>query len=103
MVPVWKNSDYAAAKAGVIGFTRNLSFELARHGVTVNAVSPGQIETPATKRHSAEQRAELTAAIPMGRYGQPEDIAAAVAYLASDDAGFVTGHNLVVSGGRGLG
>lgn len=102
MVPVVKNADYAAAKAGVIGFTRNLSFELARHGVTVNAISPGQIETPATKLHSVELRAELTAAIPMGRYGHPEDVASAVAYLASDDAAFVTGHNLVVSGGRGL-
>jgi 2-hydroxycyclohexanecarboxyl-CoA dehydrogenase len=93
--------DYTAAKAGVVGLTRALSVELAPFNVTVNAVSPGQIDTPATRAgHSAELRERMTALIPMGRYGQPDEIAAGVAFLGSDDASFITGQNLIISGGR---
>lgn len=93
--------DYTAAKAGVIGLTRALSVELAPFNVTVNAVSPGQVDTPATRAgHSAELRERMSAMIPLGRYGQPEEIAAGIAFLGSDDASFITGQNLVISGGR---
>lgn len=93
--------DYTAAKAGVIGLTRALSVELAPYNVTVNAVSPGQVDTPATRAgHSPELRERMSALIPLGRYGQPDEIAAGIAFLASDDASFVTGQNLVISGGR---
>ncbi|PZO77512.1 MAG: short-chain dehydrogenase [Mesorhizobium amorphae] len=95
-------ADYAAAKAGVVGFSRVLAAELGPHGVTVNTVSPGAIETPATASHSAEVRGRLLAQVPLGRYGQPSDIAAGIAFLASDDASYITGHNLVISGGRAM-
>lgn len=94
-------SEYAAAKAGVIGLTRVLAVELAPFNVTVNAVSPGQVETPATiTGHSPELKKRMTDLIPLGRYGQPHEIAAGVAFLGSDDASFITGQNLVISGGR---
>lgn len=97
-------ADYTAAKAGVVGLTRALAVELAPFNVTVNAVSPGQVDTPATRAgHSEELRARMSALIPLGRYGQPEEIAAGIAFLASDDASFITGHNLVISGGRAFG
>jgi NAD(P)-dependent dehydrogenase (short-subunit alcohol dehydrogenase family) len=102
LAPTPTFADYAAAKAGVIGFTRVLAIEVAPFGVTVNAISPGPIATPATAQHSPELRKKLIATIPLGDYGKPEDIAAGVAYLASDDAKFVTGHNLVISGGRAI-
>ncbi len=102
LAPTPTFGDYAAAKAGVVGFTRVLAIELAPFGVTVNSVSPGPIATPATKQHSDELRKKIIATIPLGGYGKPEDIAAGVAYLGSDDASFVTGHNLVISGGRSV-
>lgn len=102
LMPTPTFCDYAAAKAGVVGFTRVLAIEVARHGVTVNAVSPGPIETPATAKHPPETRARVSATIPMGRYGQPEDLASAIAFLASDEASFITAQNLVVGGGRGI-
>jgi NAD(P)-dependent dehydrogenase (short-subunit alcohol dehydrogenase family) len=102
LMPTPSFADYAAAKAGVVGFTRVLAIEVAKSGVTVNAVSPGPIATPATAKHPPETTARVLATIPMGRYGQPEDIAAAVLFLASEDAGFITAQNLVVGGGRGI-
>ncbi|MCB1419386.1 MAG: SDR family oxidoreductase [Notoacmeibacter sp.] len=102
LMPTPKFCDYAAAKAGVVGFTRVLAIETAKHGVTVNAVSPGPIETPATAKHPPETRARVEATIPMGHYGLPEDLAAAICFLASDEAKFITAQNLVVGGGRGI-
>ncbi len=97
-------ADYAAAKAGVVGFTRVLAIELAPFGVNVNAISPGPITTPATEqRHTPEFRAKLVTTIPLGRYGDPRDVAGGVAFLASEEAAFITGHNLVISGGRAIG
>jgi 3-oxoacyl-[acyl-carrier protein] reductase len=88
-------ANYAAAKAGLIGMTKTVATEVARRGVTVNAVAPGFIETDMTAEH-AERAAEH---IPARRAGKPEDVAAAVRYLASDDAGYVTGTTLYVDGG----
>ena len=97
-------ADYTAAKAGVVGLTRALAVELAPFNVTVNAVSPGQVDTPATQAgHSPELRAQMSALIPLGRYGEPDEIASGIAFLGSDDASFITGHNLVISGGRAFG
>jgi 3-oxoacyl-[acyl-carrier protein] reductase len=88
-------ANYAAAKAGLIGMTKTVATEVARRGVTVNAVAPGFIETDMTAE-LAERAAEH---IPARRAGKPEDVAAAVRYLASDDAGYVTGTTLYVDGG----
>src|SRR3954470_23416793 len=91
---------YVAAKAGVIGLTKTLAREYASRGVTVNAVSPGYIDTDMTATElPAEKRAELLKTIPLARVGKPEDVAAAVAYLAGPAAGYVTGQVLRVNGG----
>jgi 3-oxoacyl-[acyl-carrier protein] reductase len=90
---------YAASKAGIIGLTKTLAREYASRGVTVNAVAPGFIETDMTSALPDKVREEAIAQTPLGRMGSPEDIAAAVSYLASDEAGFVTGHVLRVNGG----
>ena len=95
-------ANYAAAKAGLIGMTKALAQEVASRGITVNAVAPGFVTTPMTDRLSEQQRAKLTEAIPLGRIGSPEDVAAAVAYLASDEAGWVTGATLHVNGGMAM-
>ena len=92
-------ANYAAAKAGVAGMTRALARELASRGITVNCVAPGFIETDMTSRLPEEQRKALMGQIPLGQLGQPADVAHAVAYLASPQAGYVTGQELHVNGG----
>lgn len=95
-------ANYAAAKAGLIGLTKALAQEVAPRGVTVNAVAPGFVVTPMTEALSEQQKSRISGAIPLARLGQPADIAAAVAYLASDEAGWVTGATLHVNGGMAM-
>jgi 3-oxoacyl-[acyl-carrier protein] reductase len=92
-------ANYAAAKAGLIGLTKSLARELGSRSITVNAVAPGYIETAMTERLPAAAREELSGAIALKRLGTVEDVASAVLYLASEEAGYVTGHVLNVSGG----
>ncbi|MBC7699638.1 3-oxoacyl-ACP reductase FabG [Aquabacterium sp.] len=92
-------SNYAAAKAGVAGMTRALARELGSRNITVNCVAPGFIDTDMTRALTDEQQATLKAQIPLGRLGQPEDIAEAVAFLASPQAAYITGTELHVNGG----
>jgi 3-oxoacyl-[acyl-carrier protein] reductase len=92
-------ANYAAAKAGLLGFTKSLAQELASRAITVNAVAPGFIDTDMTKALTEEQRAALLARVPLGRLGTPEDIAAAVLFLASPQAAYITGETLHVNGG----
>ena len=92
-------ANYAAAKAGVAGMTRALARELGSRGITVNCVAPGFIATDMTAALTDEQQKALAGQIPLGRLGQPADIAHAVAYLASPEAGYVTGQELHVNGG----
>ncbi|MDR5855013.1 3-oxoacyl-ACP reductase FabG [Caballeronia sp. LZ062] len=92
-------ANYAAAKAGVAGMTRALAREIGSRGITVNCIAPGFIDTDMTKVLPEEQRTALTAQIPLGRLGSPEDIAHAVAFLASPFAGYITGTTLHVNGG----
>lgn len=90
---------YAGAKGGVIAFTKSLARETARHGITANVVCPGPTDTPLFRAQAERLQEALLRAIPMGRLGAPEDIAAAISFFASEDAGFVTGQVLSVSGG----
>lgn len=92
-------ANYAASKAGLIGFTKALALEVASRGITVNAVAPGLIDTDMTKAISAGAHDEWAKKIPLQRLGTPEDIAAAVRFLASDEAAYITGHVLSVNGG----
>ena len=92
-------ANYAAAKAGVIGMTKSNSMEFGSRGITVNAVAPGFIDTDMTAAMNEETRAKYAAQIPLGRLGQPEDVAKAVAFLASDDAKYITGQVIGVDGG----
>jgi 3-oxoacyl-[acyl-carrier protein] reductase len=92
-------ANYAAAKAGLVGMTKSLAQECGGRGVTVNIVSPGFIQTAMTDVLSDEQKQRLLGSIPLGRIGRPEDIAASVCFLASDEAGWVTGQTLHVNGG----
>ena len=92
-------ANYAAAKAGIIGFTKSLAREVGSRGITVNAVAPGFIDTDMTRALAEPQRAALNAQIPLGRLGQPADVAAAVAFLCSPDGAYVTGETLHVNGG----
>lgn len=92
-------TNYAAAKAGTIGFTKSLAREVGSRGITVNAVAPGFIQTDMTDALPEEQKQALLATIPLGRLGQVDEIAAAVAFLCSDEAGYITGETLHVNGG----
>jgi 3-oxoacyl-[acyl-carrier protein] reductase len=92
-------ANYAAAKAGIIGFTKSLAREVGSRGITVNAVAPGFIDTDMTRALAEPQRTALNAQIPLGRLGQPTDVAAAVAFLCSPDGAYVTGETLHVNGG----
>ncbi len=92
-------TNYAAAKAGMIGFSKSLAREIGSRNITVNCVAPGFIDTDMTRELSAEQRAALTAQIPLARLGAAEDIAGAVAFLASPAAAYITGATLHVNGG----
>ncbi len=92
-------TNYAAAKAGLLGFTRSLAREVASRGITVNAVAPGFIGTDMTRDLPGAQRDNLLATIPLARLGQPQDIAATVAFLASDSSGYITGETIQVNGG----
>jgi 3-oxoacyl-[acyl-carrier protein] reductase len=92
-------ANYAASKAGLLGLTRSIARELSSRGITVNAVAPGFIETDMTAALTAEQRDALVKQIPLERLGKPEDVAAAVLFLASEAAAYITGQVLVVDGG----
>jgi 3-oxoacyl-[acyl-carrier protein] reductase len=95
-------ANYAAAKAGLVGMTKALAQEVGSRGITANIVAPGFIQTAMTEALSDEQKKRLTDAIPLGRMGQPADVAAAVAYLASAEASWVTGATLHVNGGMSM-
>jgi 3-oxoacyl-[acyl-carrier protein] reductase len=95
-------ANYAAAKAGMIGMTKSLAAEVASRGITVNCVAPGLIETAMTDALSEQQRARLLERVPVGRLGSTADVAAAVGYLASEEAAYVTGHTLHVNGGMAM-
>ena len=92
-------ANYAASKAAIIGMSKSIAAEVATRGITVNCIAPGFIVTAMTDALTDEQRARGTAAIPMGRFGTPEEIGAAAVYLASAEAGYVTGQTLHVNGG----
>ncbi|MDP5040205.1 MAG: SDR family oxidoreductase, partial [Paraglaciecola sp.] len=92
-------ANYAAAKAGVIGFSKSMAREVASRGITVNVVAPGFIDTDMTKALTDEQKAAIFKDIPTNRLGKPEEIAAAVVFLTSDEAGYITGETLHVNGG----
>ncbi len=92
-------ANYVASKAGLIGLTKTLAQELASRTITVNAVAPGFIETDMTNVLSEEVKTKLLGSIPLKRLGKPEDIAAAVRFLASEEASYITGHVLDVNGG----
>jgi len=92
-------ANYAAAKAGMIGFSKSLAREVGSRGITINVVAPGFIDTDMTSALTAAQKESLQAQIPLSRLGLPADIAAAVAFLASPEAGYITGETLHVNGG----
>ncbi len=92
-------TNYAATKAGIIGFSKALAREVASRSITVNVVAPGLIDTDMTRDISSDAQATWASAIPLGRLGTPEDVAAAVCFLASDAAGYITGQVLAVNGG----
>ena len=95
-------TNYAASKAGMIGFSKSLAAEVASRGITVNVVAPGFIETPMTDVLTDDQKSALLTSVPSGRLGQGSEIAAAVVYLASQEAGYVTGATLHVNGGMAM-
>jgi len=92
-------ANYAAAKAGMMGFTKSLAREVGSRGITVNCIAPGLIDTDMTRAMSEAQQATILAAVPLGRFGQPEEIAGTVVFLASPAAAYITGETLHVNGG----
>ena len=92
-------ANYAAAKAGIIGFTKSLAREVGSRNITANVIAPGFIDTDMTRALTEAQRTNLSAQVPLGRLGQPDDIAAAVSFLASPGASYITGETLHVNGG----
>jgi len=96
-------ANYAASKAGLVGFARSLARELGSRNITFNVVAPGFVDTDMTRALTDEQRTEIVSQVPMGRYGQPDEIAATVRFLASDDASYITGAVIPVDGGLGMG
>ena len=95
-------ANYAASKAGLVGMSKSLAYEVASRGITVNAVAPGFITTAMTDKLTHDQKAGILAQVPAGRMGEPSEIAAAVLYLASDEAGYVTGATLHINGGMAM-
>jgi len=95
-------ANYAAAKAGLIGMSKSLALELASRGITVNCVAPGFIATPMTDALTDEQKKSILARVPAARLGTPDEIAAGVAFLASDEAGYITGQTLHINGGMAM-
>ena len=95
-------TNYSASKAGIIGFTKALARELGSRGVRANVVAPGYVDTRLTQAISEEMRGMMLANTPLGRLGDPEDVAGAVRFLCSDDASFITGEILLVDGGLGM-
>ncbi|MEL6411571.1 MAG: 3-oxoacyl-[acyl-carrier-protein] reductase [Pseudomonadota bacterium] len=91
--------NYAASKAGMIGLTKSIAYEVASRGITANSIAPGFVATPMTDKLSDEQKTKINGQIPAGRIGNPDEIAAAALYLASKEAGYVTGTTLHVNGG----
>jgi 3-oxoacyl-[acyl-carrier protein] reductase len=94
--------NYAAAKAGLLGLTKALAAEVASRNITVNCVAPGFIQSPMTDTLAEKQRLAILSAVPAGRLGGAEEVAAAVLFLASDEAAYVTGHTLHVNGGMAM-
>lgn len=96
-------ANYAASKAGLVGFARSLARELGSRNITVNVVAPGFVDTDMTRVLTDEQRKSIVGQVPVGRYAQPEEIAASVRFLASDEAAYITGAVIPVDGGLGMG
>lgn len=96
-------ANYAASKAGMVGFARSLARELGSRNITFNVVAPGFVDTDMTRELSDEQRDGIVKQVPLGRYAQPEEIAASVRFLASDEAAYITGAVIPVDGGLGMG
>jgi 3-oxoacyl-[acyl-carrier protein] reductase len=98
----WGQTNYAASKGGIIAFTKSLAQELGSRGVRANVVAPGYIQTQLTDAIPEEAKTQMLELTPLGRFGDPEDVARAVRFLCSDEASFITGEVLVVSGGLGM-
>jgi 3-oxoacyl-[acyl-carrier protein] reductase len=98
----WGQTNYSASKAGMIGFTKSLARELGSRGVRANVVAPGYVKTRLTDELPEEARGAMLGNTPLGRLGDPEDVAGAVRFLCSDEASFITGEVLLVDGGLGM-
>ena len=98
----WGQTNYAASKAGIIGFTKSLARELGSRGVRANVVAPGYVKTRLTEVIPEEAKEVMLQNTPLARLGEPEDVAAAVRFLCSDEASFITGEVLLVDGGLGM-